>query len=146
VRFRGGIRQIVLLVGLAVAAGGCGEGVAAGEATNENAIAAYVNIELEPFAPGEFDRVDTLTMAGPGDLASPAGFFRGIRSAGAIVESDGMSGLELLFQTDVTTANRDRIAGAADELGLILVWLGPNDTWPHCEVDCYLVGDSPGLP
>jgi len=81
-----------------------------------------------------------LTMTPDGELSTPAGFFLGLRASFSVTESDGRFGTRLIFQSDVTTANRDRIARQAVALDLQLVWLGPNDFWPNCvgESDCFL--------
>jgi len=145
-----GVRALTLysgLVAVAVLAVGCGaDEIAAGEASNENAIAAYVS--LDPDSRVASALTTDLTMVGQGDLSSPAGFFRGLRGSTRVKESDGRFGTRLIFQSDVTTANRDRIARQASSLDLEVVWLGPNEFWPDCvgETDCDLVRDTPSLP
>jgi len=144
------MRATVLYGGLlaaAVLAVGCGsDEIAAGEASNENAIAAYVS--LHPVSRVASALTTDLTMTPDGELSTPAGFFPGLRASFSTKEPDGTFGTRLIFQSDVTTANRDRIARQASSLDLEVVWLGPNDFWPDClgESDCDLVKDSPSLP
>jgi len=143
------LRRPAFLMFVAVAAvvGGCGNEIAAGEATAENAIAAYVTLSADRSA--ATDLLNDVTMAGPGEPSSPAGFYPGVRAAFVVVEVDQDYGLAIVFQADVTAQDRELVALKTIDAGLgPLTWLGHLDYWPDCqgEDDCYLVGDTPTLP
>ncbi len=73
-------KMVICLVGVvALLTAGCAEQVGRGEATNENAIAAYASLGSDPNV--TTDLIWSLTMAEPGEPADLSGFLRGLRSA-----------------------------------------------------------------
>lgn len=127
---------------------GCADNPSPGTATAANAVAAYVGLDTEFVAAGDLN--SSLTMAGPGEPASPAGFVEGVRSTSLVYDAGAEEyGVRIVFQRDVPTESRNLLEDKAGRLGVgPISWLNVADHWPNCstEPDCELVGDSGDLP
>lgn len=117
-----------------------------GPADHTNAVAAYVHVSEDR---GERSAAfDPLVMAQGDEPASPAGFILGLRAAGTRTSTEGVYGLEVIFQAGISVETRLLFAASAAELGLDVIWLHPDDEWPYCagSQGCQRVKESGNFP
>ena len=118
--------------------------VGAGQASVENAAAAVVVLEGDPFEADE--QVKSIRIPEEeGRL-----FAANLRSSTVFTEGEpsGSVFVQLIFQTVATTEDRQEIADRVAALGLDEpIWLGPEDQWPFCaERPCEMVKEDGRFP
>lgn len=133
------------LIAVLLLAGGCGRSDDV-PADATNAVAAYVGVSAEVLVHSE--TFEPLAMAKEGEPSEPAGFIRGLRSVSRRWASDGVYGWAVIFQSDITEVQRLNFESRARSLGLSVIWLNPDDRWPHCadQPECRRVRQSGAYP